>query len=38
MTKIIKCPSGVDVTEEECSMCGQCKPRPKHKLIFDLEV
>ena len=26
--RLIKCPSGIDVTEEECDICGQCRPRP----------
>jgi hypothetical protein len=26
---MIKCPSGMEVTKEECEMCGQCRPLPK---------
>jgi len=30
---MIKCPSGMNVTEEECEMCSQCRPRPKQDSI-----
>ena len=26
---MIQCPSGYEVTEEECEACSQCRPAPK---------
>lgn len=35
---MIKCPSGMNVTEEECEVCSQCRPRPKPCSDYDEET